>query len=80
MIMCEYCRTDTLTEPLITFNVNCGIMGKIRNDVSVLEKINLDGSRWFLSSELNTGIGVKEKRIKINYCPICGRKLEKEGG
>lgn len=61
--MCEYCEQAT---PLITGKTNDkGIAIKFPN------KLNAYGYDIH-------GIGSNGLNVKINYCPMCGRKLEND--
>ena len=84
--MCEYCRSATVKErkefydfvPKYLLNKSYNITGlgvELQNNVFIEKTFGGDEVRLFLvlSTDNDTLI---DKSIKINYCPICGQKLE----
>ena len=64
-LMCDFCgRIDDLTF-LISQEVDCGALGEMEVDVC------MDGEK----GTLYLYAGSSETTFKINYCPMCGRKL-----
>lgn len=85
--MCQYCEGGKRKKPLAyksygnnysytdsyLFKINIGnntLNIKVHESVYHPHKIDDDGDIGVLEDIVNIG-----KRIKINYCPICGRKL-----
>lgn len=78
---CEFCTTNTDKREMIAdFDLNLGIIGTVKvytfiegEKESFLNTIaNLE-----TSSDTCEDLGWDKRRIK--YCPMCGRKLKKEG-
>lgn len=74
--MCEYCRyvdTGNDYKCLKTFSIDCGIMGNIDAGIAV--------SRDSITKEATLCIATGdsyEVATKINFCPMCGRKLNEK--
>lgn len=81
MKKCKYCDYEEgaiCTTPLARKVVKIGVLGEILTDVSIGD--TSDGIVLFVT----TGIfpGNEDficKKLKIKYCPMCGRKFSKEG-
>lgn len=75
--MCEFCKNlsyekDEYKELASTTN-NIGILGEMTTSIGVWA--NDDGT-FTMQTMLGGILGTaKEATVKINYCPICGRKL-----
>lgn len=72
---CEFCSEsdnfddDNNAEDIISKPVNLGIIGKYTLDVYIQPKAQL-------TAYIGTAGGGKDlAKTKINYCPMCGRKL-----
>lgn len=66
--MCKYCdatKGESPSKALFDKEVNLGILGKDSFSVYLYD----NGILCF-------GLGVSDMRMKIRYCPMCGRKLE----
>lgn len=85
--MCKYCKMETLNESIgekSTMNVSIGVV-KNGNQVfeAYLNRYVIEDENYHKSSlvlaydcEIDGGLTcVKEKRIKIKYCPFCGEEL-----
>ena len=76
--MCEYCKKDGY------YNRNKSLISKtLKNNVDIDLSINVKDKKLVASIE-NLTMSVEDNSWflptkKINYCPMCGRKL-KEGG
>ena len=66
--MCKHCNKKDDLSQIAHESFGVGILGEI--DVFLC----MDGEKGFLY----TGINDKEFKVKINYCPMCGRKIESE--
>ena len=72
--MCKYCRNDDikLNKDILKSDIKLGGFKLVDLKVDIFDdKLCLDGE-W--DSELTT-----LKEIKINYCPMCGRKIQHAG-
>lgn len=67
--MCEYCEG---VKPVYENNV-CFLAGSIRFIHIVKQKFG-----HYLSISTWGKLGKNQKFIKIQYCPMCGRKLNKQ--
>lgn len=65
--MCEYCNLVSGEEKDI---------GSNEEDLLYIVRHN---NEFDIKAIFDTGDESSEDRCKINYCPICGRKLIKEG-
>lgn len=83
--MCQYCEGGKRKKPLAyksygnpytdnhLFKINIGnntLNIKVYESVYYPNKMDDDGNFGVIEDIVNI-----DKRIKINYCPICGRKL-----
>ena len=72
--MCEYCKKDGY------YNCNKSLISKtLKNKVNIDLSINVKDRKLVASIE-NLTMSVEDNNWflptkKINYCPICGRKL-----
>lgn len=72
--MCKYCEKDGY------YNRNKSLISKtLRNDVDIDLSINVKDKKIVASVE-NLAMSIEENNWylptkKINYCPICGRRL-----
>lgn len=72
--MCEYCKKDGY------YNYNKSLISKtLKNKVNIDLSINVKDRKLVASIE-NLTMSVEDNNWflptkKINYCPICGRKL-----
>lgn len=75
---CKYCDPnfgesvhDDLRDRMIgRFDIPCGVVGDLRVELLAEEDI----LRIFVGN-INGGNRCIENRILINYCPMCGRKV-----
>ena len=70
--MCKFCKNDYLTE-ICCEKVDFGILGNANLTLDVNSEYlyaNLIGNGY---SQVNV-----ELKMEINFCPMCGRKLESE--
>lgn len=72
---CEYCtlkeKLDTWGETLINESIDYGILG----EVSIWTAIIVRSKKLMLAFNPDLLDNSKEWFFKINYCPMCGRKL-----
>ena len=67
--MCEYCRyNDNINKSLVkTYDSNFeGLNASIVNN------------QLFVSGFYDSFVGIEPINAKINYCPMCGQKLDKD--
>ena len=71
--MCDFCniksRGDSADESIFEIDLNFGNLGE--ETLTGLLWQEMDGSEI-----LNIGLAKLDTVIKINYCPMCGRKLK----
>lgn len=74
-VICKFCcdaeKDDVFPEPLLIDKMN--IFGN-----EVIRYITLDGDALVYTSDVNGISGEDGTLRRINYCPICGRKLKKD--
>ena len=63
--MCKHCGSEDGLSFLITKMVDVGVLGEMEIDIAI------DGEKGSLFLFAGSG----ETEFKINYCPMCGRKL-----
>ena len=64
IVMCKYCEKGT---PLTSDGDDCGIVIQSNNLFNLLTVYEYD----------DYGEPTNEVAVSINYCPMCGRKLER---
>ena len=73
--MCKFCtkeqKTGECNDSFIGTKIRFGILGVLIHDVYISDGCYLRSSMFTPGSSDCVG-----GRKKINYCPICGRKLE----
>lgn len=85
--MCKYCEEDafnTIIENKITIYAD-NIWGSVHvydepdeKDISVVFEIRCGSGYIRLGDRSDMQCIDHDRKIKINYCPMCGRKLEDE--
>lgn len=80
--MCEYCKYEDedgkevmCGEFLLSKKINCGLFGKIQFTAFLSEPIS-ECKHSHIAFSCTDDYYV---HIKINYCPMCGRKLGDKG-
>lgn len=84
--MCEYCKLETLNEKLGEKSNNCKTIGIIKDGSQIfevylgrykVEKNNYQENllKMSLQVDVDGRYPVKDKTIKIKYCPFCGEEL-----
>ena len=75
---CSFCRIGQVNDDntfLVDEKLDFGILGE--KDISVV--ICKDSEeKYFLQTAITDGTDLFYKNTVINFCPVCGRKLEKE--
>lgn len=77
--MCKFCNCtteDLSNERLISASISIGNISDVLGLEVAIEKDSENNS--LIRSEIymiRGGDSVVEDRVRINYCPICGRKL-----
>ncbi len=66
--MCEYCENDKRKKRKFIFN----------SPILSIRIINKNGLNTFEVLSVNRENKIVESYQTINYCPICGRKLEEK--
>lgn len=72
---CEYCNGTNEQKPLFHEN-NYSPYTRMESCITVSE--SMDGKRYLIDVDLWDGANACAA-FEINYCPMCGRKLEVEG-
>ncbi len=78
---CEYCKYEGFSEPLINkenvIEVCSGdnILSVLGIDVAVYQPDESDGAYLSITHEGFSGDCISDENVKINFCPMCGRKL-----
>ena len=73
--MCEFCKnveTGNDYNPIVSSEINLGFAGTLFIDVSLGR-----GAKMNLDCCMDTKDNNSSKSVKINFCPMCGRKLER---
>lgn len=68
---CEYCKYKTINKPLVESENNT-------EGVSVWIQKRDDGTYLCVEGWYDGGVSIIPNRGKINYCPMCGRRLVEE--
>lgn len=71
--VCEYCTDKYTNKTLID---TCKELSKKRMIVPGIAVGIEDGELWVIASPDTYEPGYMEESVKINFCPMCGRKLE----
>lgn len=79
MSECKFCKNvDTGNDmyPIVSMTTNFGLFGNADIDVDISREFqNPDKAILTVSIIPETGDATEEKSIRINYCPMCGRKF-----
>lgn len=79
MSECKFCKNvDTGNDiyPIISMPTDFGVFGKADIDVFLAREFaNPDKATMVVSIIPEYVDDAKEKEIRINYCPMCGRKF-----
>ena len=79
MSECKFCKNvDTGNDiyPIISMSTKLGVLGKAYIDVILASEFtNPDKATMAVSIIPEYGDYAEEKEIRINYCPMCGRKF-----
>lgn len=85
--MCKYCETRICNDRLGEKTNDCATIGTIKDgsqefdvcmNVYIVESEKIHRSELLLylfANNRQTTLKLKEKSIKIKYCPFCGREL-----
>ena len=85
--MCKYCKTINLKENGSERSNECASITKIKDGIQefnlylnryISEDDNIHNRELVLDYSVNVNsqsINIKEKIIKIKYCPFCGEEL-----
>lgn len=71
--VCNYCQHGYQNDYLINSATK---MSKKRDFYPGVEVVIDDGTLWVTASPDTYEPGYMEEFVKINFCPMCGRKLE----
>lgn len=69
---CDYCRYDV---PILDTGIDLSRKGDFYPGITVGIE---DGKLWVISTADTYEPSYQEESVKINFCPMCGRELEKE--
>jgi hypothetical protein len=75
MIMCKYCEGQD-KEDIFNTKLNFGLLGNYEFSGTLIEHNKVHEAGIEVGLFDNSG-DVKFEYIKVNYCPICGRNLNK---
>ena len=79
MSECKFCKNvDTGNDiyPIISMSTDFGVFGKADIDVTLAREFtNPDKVIMVVSIIPEYGDDAEEKEMRINYCPMCGRKF-----
>ena len=86
--MCEFCDFGIERKEIIEKQIDCGFLGGINISLAIDNDYSLDSNNYgdyildfrtdnqvSLCAEYDEDYISDRDKIKINYCPICGRKL-----
>lgn len=73
--MCTYCNNTVVNLPFLNVLLDLGIVGKAEQSIYIF---NSDKGSYINFEMESYGLGGSsiKKVTKINYCPMCGRKLQ----
>lgn len=89
--MCKFCDFGIDRKTIIDKQIDCGFLGGINISLSIANDYSLNSNNYgdyilnfradnqvSLCAEYEEDCIRECEKIKINYCPICGRKLVEE--
>ena len=89
--MCEFCDFGIERKAIIDKQIDCGFLGGINISLAIDNDYSLDSNNYgdyildfrtdnqvSLCAEYDEDYISDREKIKINFCPICGRKLVEE--
>ena len=89
--MCEFCDFGIERKAIIDKQIDCGFLGGINISLAIDNDYSLDSNNYgdyildfrtdnqvSLCAEYDEDYISDREKIKINFCPMCGRKLVEE--
>lgn len=86
--MCKFCDFGIVRKPIVDKQIDCGFLGGINISLAIDNDYTLGSNNYgdyvfdfrvdnqiSLCAEHEEDCIRDHEKIKINYCPMCGRKL-----